>query len=390
MAEAKQNVKTFSRIPILDFFRGLSLLFIFVDHISLGKFSRLTLQNLGLSDGAEMFVFISGVVSGIVYTKILNTQGFAFAFQKSLRRIRTLYFSNILLLVFHVAIAYFFHYAYGLPIVNEAEPAMAPLFLLQFQAIAQFIFLGYEPYLYSILPIYMCFLLFLIPYLKLLERFGLFALIPSMVLYTIVHLTPGFNLGSSAVGWGFNPFAWQLLFFVGVSSREFVKIIEKITISNAVKWALIFCGFILPLGYRLLVFLSIKYPEFLPHALAHIPHPRVDWLHWKQFLALPRLAHFFTLVMIAYCFKSDLEKFMNYSAAKFLMKLGSNSLPVFIVSCLLDIVVNSLFQYYDYSLNKELFLIIVGLLIMLFAAHASSRISYITFQRLSNGKGLSR
>ena len=47
----------------LDFFRGIGLWMIFLDHIPHDVVSWLTLRNYGFSDAAEFFVFISGYLS---------------------------------------------------------------------------------------------------------------------------------------------------------------------------------------------------------------------------------------------------------------------------------------------------------------------------------------
>jgi hypothetical protein len=59
----------------IDFLRGLALLAIFIDHIPWNPLSRFTPQALGLSDAAEAFVFMSGIVSGIAYSKVLLSRG---------------------------------------------------------------------------------------------------------------------------------------------------------------------------------------------------------------------------------------------------------------------------------------------------------------------------
>ena len=48
----------------LDFFRGVGLWMIFLDHIPHDVVSWLTLRNYGFSDAAEFFVFISNQATG--------------------------------------------------------------------------------------------------------------------------------------------------------------------------------------------------------------------------------------------------------------------------------------------------------------------------------------
>jgi hypothetical protein len=63
----------------LDFFRGLALLFIFLDHIPDNYVNYLTLGNFVFSDAAELFVFISGYTAALVFGGVLQRQGIAFA-----------------------------------------------------------------------------------------------------------------------------------------------------------------------------------------------------------------------------------------------------------------------------------------------------------------------
>ena len=61
------------RIDGIDFWRGLALLTIFIDHVPENIFQHVTQQNFGFSDAAELFVFLSGVSVALAYG-IYNTQ----------------------------------------------------------------------------------------------------------------------------------------------------------------------------------------------------------------------------------------------------------------------------------------------------------------------------
>ena len=77
-ANADLNRQT-GRDVRLDLFRGLSLFFIFIDHIPNNVLSYVTLRSIGFSDAAEVFVFISGYAAATVYGKALRRQGSIFA-----------------------------------------------------------------------------------------------------------------------------------------------------------------------------------------------------------------------------------------------------------------------------------------------------------------------
>src|SRR5215475_10403831 len=56
----------------IDFFRGLALYMILVDHVVADPISKFTYQRFGFSDAAEIFVFLSGISCGIVYSRELK------------------------------------------------------------------------------------------------------------------------------------------------------------------------------------------------------------------------------------------------------------------------------------------------------------------------------
>src|SRR6266853_3501877 len=55
------------RIDGIDFWRGLALLMIFIDHVPENVFQHVTQKNFGFSDAAELFVFLSGVSVALAY-----------------------------------------------------------------------------------------------------------------------------------------------------------------------------------------------------------------------------------------------------------------------------------------------------------------------------------
>jgi len=74
MAIADSAVST-GRDTRLDWFRGLALWFIFLDHIPTNIVSWLTVRNYGFSDATEIFVFISGYTAVIAYGRMKTQKG---------------------------------------------------------------------------------------------------------------------------------------------------------------------------------------------------------------------------------------------------------------------------------------------------------------------------
>src|SRR5271169_3313841 len=61
------------RSAAVDFFRGLGLLMVYIDHIVPNFWRVFTLQGIGLSDFAEIFVFLSGYVNAAIYGRVLDS-----------------------------------------------------------------------------------------------------------------------------------------------------------------------------------------------------------------------------------------------------------------------------------------------------------------------------
>jgi hypothetical protein len=80
------SVPASSRDLRLDFFRGLALIFIFIDHIPENILSYFTIQAVQFFDAAEVFIFISGYTATLVYGRTLAAQGPLYATARILSR----------------------------------------------------------------------------------------------------------------------------------------------------------------------------------------------------------------------------------------------------------------------------------------------------------------
>jgi hypothetical protein len=196
-----------------DFFRGLALWFIFIDHIPGNALGSLTLRNLALCDATEAFVLLAGYAAGMAYGGMLNRQGWGLAAAQLLRRVATLYVAHIFLFVVFTA-------QVGLSAATLDTAAYLDELHLDafgdqpYRALLEALLLRFQPAFLDILPLYIAMMLLLAPALPLLARPALL-LAAALALYAGARLT-GSNLPSwTGGGWFFNPLAWQLLFFIG-------------------------------------------------------------------------------------------------------------------------------------------------------------------------------
>ena len=72
----------------LDLFRGLANWLIFLGHIPDSALAWFTTRNYGFSDGADLFVLISGYTATFVFGKIMMDRGFVVGATRLFRRQR--------------------------------------------------------------------------------------------------------------------------------------------------------------------------------------------------------------------------------------------------------------------------------------------------------------
>jgi hypothetical protein len=75
----------------IDFFRGLALYMILVDHVVGDPIGKLTFRSVGFSDAAELFVFLSGISCAIVYSGVLARRGWGGLLEAIARRASYIY-----------------------------------------------------------------------------------------------------------------------------------------------------------------------------------------------------------------------------------------------------------------------------------------------------------
>ena len=201
----------------IDFFRGLALIFIFIDHIPENVLSYFTPQALQFYDAAEVFIFISGYTAALVYGRTLALQGALYATAQILRRAWQLYVAHIFLFMIFIAEVSYTVTTFNNPMYND-EMRVADFLQEPHVAIVKALLLQFQPTFLDILPLYIL-LLVIFPVILLGLRLQLLlVLIPSFLVYAAVQVTdlsvPAYPEGHA---WYFNPLAWQFLFTAGAA-----------------------------------------------------------------------------------------------------------------------------------------------------------------------------
>src|ERR1700689_5459446 len=79
----------------LDLLRGIANWAIFLNHIPDNAVNWITNRNYGFSDGADLFVFISGYTASLVYARMMLNHGFIVGATRLFKRVWQLYVAYI-------------------------------------------------------------------------------------------------------------------------------------------------------------------------------------------------------------------------------------------------------------------------------------------------------
>jgi hypothetical protein len=152
----------------VDFFRGLALIFIFIDHVQDNVLQYATMQSFGFADAADVFVALAGYASFLAYTRVFDGQGWGAGLVKVGKRIGTLYLAHILFLVACVAALVVAALFLDNPIYQDILD-LEPFFNEPMRALRKALLLTHQPGMMDILPLYVVLLLWF-PILLLLMR----------------------------------------------------------------------------------------------------------------------------------------------------------------------------------------------------------------------------
>jgi hypothetical protein len=343
----------------LDFFRGLALFFIFIDHIPANTLSYFTLTAIGFSDAAEVFIFISGYTAAMVYGGTMLRQGSLFATAQIYRRVWQLYVAHIFLFVIFTAEVSYTVQTFSNPMYNE-ELRVGDFLAEPHIAIVKALLLQFQPTFLDILPLYIVLLAGFPLILQLLKRHSLAALAPALALYGAAQLLglalPGFPEGHL---WYFNPFAWQLLFTIGavfgfarVAGRD---IVPSATWLIGAAAAIVAVSFVIDVSWTIHG-LYDPFPALLQKQL---------WPINKSNLVPIRLVHFLAVAMLVVVLVPEDSRFLGSRFARPIIRCGQQSLQIFCLSILLSVLGHFVLTEWSSGLPAQLLVNLVGMLVMI-------------------------
>jgi len=347
----------------IDFFRGLALLFIFIDHVPDNTFARFTLRNFGFADAAEVFVLLAGFSAVLAYARIFEGQGFKAGFSRVFDRVREIYLWHMLLIAvcgvgLTIAAAYFGNFSYvkniGVHVFAE-NPARATV---------QAALLINQPNSLNILPLYIVLMLFWLPFvLWLLPRNPWQALVLSLGMWAAANLLSA-NLPSMlhAKGWVFNPFAWQVLITIGALTAHFYRRGE-IPYSRTLAW--------IATGYLVFAFLFVAPWTQIPGLEGtRVFAPDMLGIIDKTYLSGWRIANVVALGYLTLILLSPQSAWLTKSWAMGIGRCGRHSLQIFSLGTILSFVGWIVMVEAGYGLALQILVNAFGIGILLGAAWA--------------------
>ena len=345
----------------LDFFRGLALWFIFVDHIPANQFAWATLRNYGLSDATEIFVFISGYTATLVYSRVFAERGFAFAVAKVLHRCWTLYITYMFLFFAFTAQVAYTARVFDNPLFRE-EMGIASYFEDPTLALVHALILMFRPANLDVLPLYIVLLLAFPPVLPALVSRPKLVLAGSAVLYLVARRYQ-WNLPTYPEGgvWYFNPFAWQFLFVLGGTVQRFRQAGVSLPSSRvllAASIAYLLVSLVLALSWRI-AWLGALMPPLLADLLYPISKTDLDPL---------RLLHFAALSYVVLCYVGSDAGWLSGRIARPIVTCGRQSLQVFCLGIILSFAGQTILVQFNNSVLAQLGTTVLGIGAMVMVA----------------------
>ena len=327
----RDNLSPMQRRLELDIARGLMIVWMTYSHLPTATRSWLNYP-FGFVSSAEGFVFLSALLVGLIYTKLMGKEGLKAAQDKLLRRVGKLYLYHlglILLLFFGIA-----------PLLDpETRGALAGVAYRYgevgpFQATFEAALLLHQPPLLDILPIYIFFMLATVPILKVIHagkfrailglsfmlwlgaQFGLKAWFADLERSALPSFYPDMRHRGA-----FDPFGWQFLWFLGLAigigwAKGLLPSRERIE-----RWAL----------PTIPIILCLALARHLPDPPLELSDTRVYFDKWS--LGVVRVLNFFLLFPLALRagrFLDEAELGARFDRLKeSIAKLGRSSLETY-------------------------------------------------------------
>ncbi|MCQ8106061.1 OpgC domain-containing protein [Methylomonas sp. SURF-2] len=369
-----------SRNLQLDFFRGLALMIIFINHMPFNPWFAYTPSRLGPSDAAETFVFLSGFAAAIAFGRSFQQAGLALGSVRVLFRCAQIYLAHIVLFLLMSVLLV-------TVVAFNADGAKWQLDNLHYffehtdEALLALVSLKYVPNFIDILPMYLVIMLWL-PMVWALSRVHVaLALMFSVALYACAHYF-GWELTADPVtgkAWYFNPFCWQLVFFTGFAFSSGWLPIPRFNPALATI-CLAYAIFCYPLenayGYSRLPWFAAFREQWEP-------------LLNKGHLGVLRYLHFLAMVYLISNLARKYSAFLQSNWARPIIAMGQQSLPIFMLGTCLSFLGGVVLDGRQIDWLNSIWVNLAGIGIMLLSARLLNWLDGKPWKKAIQAGGLS-
>lgn len=341
----------------LDFFRGLALLFIFLNHIPNNAVSWLSNRNYGFSDATETFVFISGYSVLLAYGAAMRNEGFVIGTARIWRRVWQIYTAHVFLFIVFIAQIAWLAKRYNLDLAEEMN--IGPLFEEPHILMLQALLLKFRPVNMDVLPMYIALMAAFPPVMWLMQRRPHLVLAASFALWFVVQFTH-WNLPAYPDGrWYFNPLAWQFLFVLGAwcAMHRQQAPWRKLPVQWITAAAMLYVIFSAAI---VLSWLRPEWSSYVPDTIERLLYP-ID----KTEMDTWRLLHFLALAWLVVLLISPDAKFLRWRLSGLLILCGQHSLHVFCAGIFLSFAGHFVLSEVSPGLIAQFAVSITGIALMI-------------------------
>ncbi|MFH1344624.1 MAG: OpgC domain-containing protein [Pseudomonadota bacterium] len=349
----------------LDLFRGLANWAIFLGHIPNTALTWLTTRNYGFSDGADLFVFISGYTATLVFGRMMLKRGFLIGATRLFKRAWQLYVAQVLLFIFYLTSVHYLTHNFDISHLMD-QFNVAPLMDYPVETLTQGLILKFKPLNLDILPLYIVLMGMFPPILWLMLRHRSWVMLGSALLYLAARHY-GWNFPSYPAGvWYFNPFTWQLLFVLGA----WLALGGVRTLHFLLQSRLVLISGVIYLLFALAMTLASRLPmlqDIIPLGLFEAFSPND-----KTNLAPYRVVHLGMLVLLVVRFIPINWPGLEMPMFRPLVKCGQQSLEVFCVGVFLAFIAHFVLEATSNAFSSQLLVGAAGLSLMTAVAYYRS------------------
>ena len=325
----------------------------------------ITIRNYGFSDGADLFVFISGYTAALVYGRIMMNSGFIIGATRLLKRVWKLYVAHVLLFVFYLASVHYLAHNYNIPHLMD-QFNVASLMDHPVETLANGLLLKFKPLNLDVLPLYVVLLgIFPLVLWGILARPNWILMISLLLYFAARHFQ--WNLSSYPSGvWYFNPFTWQFLFVLGAWLALGGN--ARLTAVARSTWIIAVSAIYLLFAAAMTV--SSHFPAtqpVFPSWLFELFNPND-----KTNLAPYRVVHLVSLVLIITRYVTIDCSVLKWRTLKPLIKCGEQSLEVFCVGVFLSFIAHFVLVMTSETILSQFLVSAAGIGIMIAVAYYGS------------------